>query len=224
MSEIGNLTLRGIAYEEDRLNKEDAWLLFASFAGDVERTAVAVNVSPSTILKVADDEGWLTRLAPIIALRKSSKPGDLERALNRSLNYVQAHKFRMVVERVIHRLTGMDADEMEEYMFSKIGCEGIRERSLTTRALADLASAMEKAQSMTYQALSDTSSDRAKRKDDPGAEGSAGEMHTLIAAAMGKVRGSKTPRAMLFDAQLAVAAEIAPKVVRPPADDTHVPE
>jgi len=206
------------------IDRENAWLLFASFAGDIERTALALNVPAVAILRVADDEGWLARLKPIIDLKKSGRPGDIERALNRAVNYVQAHKFRIIVERTLQRITNMDVAEFEHYMLTKAGKEG-REDCLTTRPLADLAAALEKAHAMSYQALEDTSSDRAKRKEVQ-SEVSAGDMYAKMAEAMSKIKGSKSPRNLLLDAQLAAAEEMAPACIKKttPADDTHTEE
>lgn len=224
MSEI---TVKGIEYEAAKIDRENAWLLFASFAGDIERTALAINVSPKTVLLMADEEGWLERLKPIILLRKSSKPGDLERALNRAVNYVQAHKFRLFIERILHRLTEMDARELDSYLLSVVDNRtGQRVDRLTTRPLADLAAALEKAQAMTYQALGDTGTDRVHRKEDVNAEVSAGELSVAIANAMAKIGGSTSIRAQLFDTQLKAAEEIAATVIRPvkPVDDTYHPD
>lgn len=201
--------LQLIAEAAVHLDRENAWLLFASFAGDVERTAIALNVPAVAVLKVAEDEGWLARLAPIIALTKTKRPGDLERAINRALNYVQAHTFRLIVERTIQRVTNMGVEEFERYMLSKLGKEGM-EPALNTRPLADLASALEKAHAMTYAALEDTSADRVKRKDTQ-TEVSATDMYAKMAEAMSKVNGSKAPRALLFDAQLEAAGTLAVK-------------
>lgn len=213
------------------LDREQVFLLYATFCGDVEKTAHAVKVSPVTILAVADEEKWNEQLRAIIELKKSNRPGDLERAINRALNFAQAHRFRMFLERVIQKVCGMSGEEFEAYLFEKHNAkDGSTYRSLTTRALADLASALEKAQSMTYHALNDTAQERVKRKDVEGGDGvAAGDMHSRIAAAMSKVRGSTTPRAQLFDAQLEIAegetlraVTVAEKVTSNPNDnDDH---
>ena len=56
------------------IDRENAFLLYATFCGDIERTAHALNVPAVAVLKVADEEGWQTRLGPIIALKKSTRP------------------------------------------------------------------------------------------------------------------------------------------------------
>jgi hypothetical protein len=204
------------------IDREQAFLLFATFTGDIARTAHALDVPAAAVLKMAEEEGWMNKLGPILALKKSSKPGDVERAINRALNFVQSHRMRLFIQRVITRLTGMNETEFEEYLFVSNGKDGTKK--LTTRALADLASALEKAQSMTYLALNDTAQDRAKRKEGDGdSEVSAGDLHAQISAGLAAVRASATPRAQLFDAQLAQAEEIAKQARKPlsPLDDDN---
>ena len=209
--------------DEAELDRENAFLLYATFCGDVERTAHALGVSAVTVLKVADDEGWANKLGPILALKKSSRPGDVERAINRALNFVQAHRMRVFLSRVVHKITGFTDDEFNEYLLErKTDKEGkTTSERLTTRSLADLASAMEKAHSLTYMALSDTAQDRTKRKEaDDDSDVSAGNLHAKIAAGLASVRESTSPRAQLFDAQLSEAENLK----KPAADDSYTVE
>lgn len=200
-----------------RFDRENAFQLYATFAGDIERTAHALNVRPIDILKVSDDEGWAIKLQPIFELKKSKRPGDIDRGLNRARNFVQALRMTMFLERVLKKLMDMDPDELNEYLFQvvrtkhKDGSES-EERKLSTRALADLTSAIEKAHAMSYLALNDTVQDRTKRQehtDDPDA---LGALNVAVAQAMASVLQSSTPRAVLFDAQLKLAQNVVPPV------------
>jgi hypothetical protein len=203
------------------IDRENAFLLYATFTGDLERTAHALNVRACDVLLMADEEKWNEKLKPILDLKKSTKPGDIERAINRALNFVQAHRMRMVIERVIKRLSGMNDAELEEYMFSEhaLGKEGNRHmyKKLTTRALADLASAIEKCHAMSYAALNDSAPERGRRKDDSDPV-AAGDMHVKIAEAMQKAAESKTVRAQLFDAQVAIGQQTTDTPIMPPSD------
>lgn len=193
-----------------RIDRENAFLLYAAFCGDLERTAHALNVRPMDVLRMADDEKWNDKLRGILELKKSGKPGDIERAINRALNFVQAHRMRMVIERVLKRLTDMDLDELEQYLLQgKVSKDGDVERKLSTRAIADLASALEKCHAMTYAALNDSAPERVKRNDREAEAMSAGEMHVRIAEAMQRAGASHSPRAQLFDAQIAIAEQSA---------------
>jgi hypothetical protein len=189
------------------IDRENAFLLYATFCGDAVRTAAAINVPVRVVLAVAQEENWTRQLAPILELKKSNHPGDVERAVNRALNFVQAHKMRLFLQRVIARVTGMTSEELEEYLMTQDSKDGTRSvKKLSTRALADLASAMEKVQTLTYAALSDGVQERMRRKEED-STGSASEMHLQISKAFAEVRASDTPRAALFDAQLSIAQE-----------------
>lgn len=205
-----------------QLDREQAFLLYATFCGDVEKTAHALNIRAVDVLRVVDEEGWNEKLKSIIELKKSGRPGDIERAINRALNFVMAHKFRLFLERVLFRITGMEAEEFEQYLLTNETKDGSFKR-LSTRALADLASAMEKAQAMTYMALNDSSPERVKRKQTEDDSTAGGELHARIAEAMSRVREAKTPRAQLLDAQIAMGNKIVkelPKSTPPnPLDD-----
>jgi hypothetical protein len=196
-----------------RFDRENAFQLFAMFAGDVERTAHSLNVRPIDVLRTAEDEGWLLKLQPILELKKSKRPGDIDRGLNRARNFVQALRLTMFLERVLKKLMDMPQDEMEEYLFQvvktkhKDGTES-EERKLSTRSLADLTSAIEKAHAMSYLALNDTVQDRTKRQEHSEDPDALGALNVAVAQAMASVLQSNTPRALIFDAQLKLAQSI----------------
>lgn len=196
-------------------DREQAFQLYATFCGDVERTAHALGIRPVDVLRAAEELGWNNKLANIIALKKSARPGDIERGINRAQNFVQAHKFRLFVERVIRKLTGLTEAEFQEYIFEAKDKEGMTVSKLSTRAIADLASAMEKCQSMTYLALSDTAQDRAKREEAVDDSASGGHLHAQIAAAMAEAGKDTSPRAHLLDAQLQQAGDIVKDMTKP---------
>lgn len=211
-------------------DRGQAFLIYATFTGDIERTAVALNVSPVAVLRVADEENWAEKLKPILELKKSNKPGDMERAINRALNFVQAHKFRMFLERIILRITDMPADEFEKYLLSDayVNSRGnVVDSKFNTRALADLASAMEKCHAMTYSALNDTAPERARRKTDTDSQNAA-DFHVKLADAMQKAAASNTPRVKLLEAQILVGdklreqgREVAETPTNPLDNDEH---
>jgi len=202
------------------IDRENAFMLYAAFTGDLERTAAALGVRPMDVLRVAQEEEWDEKLKPILDLKKSSKPGDVNRAINRALNFVQSHKLRMVIERIIRRLTGMTPEELEEYLFTtSTGKGGEKISKLSTRAVADLASALEKCHAMTYAALNDSMPERAKRNEGDGGV-DAGDMHAKIAEAMRKAAASKSPHAQVFDARLSAAQA---EIVQPTPEPQDVP-
>jgi hypothetical protein len=200
------------------IDRESAFMLYASFAGDVEKTAHALGVSPVAVLAIVDEDKWLDKLRVIIELKKSGRPGDLERGINRALNFVMAHRYRLFLERVVSRLVRLTDCDLEHELFpsvERLGKDGAVqsiERKMNTRALADLAAALEKCHAMTYAALNDSTSERVKRKDTDGND-SVTDMHAKIAQAMAQVGSSDTLRARLFDAQIAKAQALPSEAV-----------
>jgi len=193
--------------EKFYFDRQQAFLIYAKFTGDVEKTAHSLNVSPLDIISIAKSEGWDDKLAAIIKLKKSGKPGDIERGINRALNFVQAHRMRCFLERMVCKLENMSDEELFEYCFQetvKQGKDGsvTKTKGITTRPFADLASALEKVHATTYAALSDTAADRTARKEQQaGEETTTQEIHSAISKAMAEARAN-TPAGLLFDAQL----------------------
>lgn len=200
----------------DSFDRGQAFLVFSTMCGDVERTAACLNVRAVDILRAAEEENWLEKLKPIIELSKSDKKGSVEKAINRALNFAQCHRMRLFIERIINRVSAFSDEDLDDYIFHKnTAKDGSQIKSLTTRAVADLSAALEKIQALTYLALNDGTQARLKReeKDDDGA--SVGDLSVQIAKAMASVRASSTPRAQLLDAQLEVGQSLAKEATRP---------
>lgn len=204
---------------EASLDRKQVFLLYATLCGNVAQTAAALNMSEATIQRLVDEDGWETKIESIVALKKSGKPSEVERAINRAINFCQAHRLRLFVERVLQKLTDMTDAEIEDYIFcseipAKGGKPGATVAKLNTRPIADLVAAAEKAQSLSYAALGDSPTERIKREaftNDKVGE-SASEIGAKIAAAMQEVVASESPRALLFDAQLREAQTVENKV------------
>jgi len=180
------------------LDIENIFLLYATFCGDVERTAHACNRTPSEIISLASVHGWNEKLRGIIELKRSGKPGDVERAINRALNFVQAHKFRLFLERVLRDIYALDsAYLMELLVVGSVDKDGNKSHKLSTRAFADLAAALEKCQAMTYLALGDSAGERKGREEAADSEASGVSLHSKLAALM----ANNSPSAALADSQ-----------------------
>lgn len=209
------------------IDRSQAFLLFSANCGDIEKTAHALGVPPVALLRVADEEGWVGRLGPILEKMKSQRPGDIERGINRALSFTQAHRFRLVLERALRMMTNWSDQEMEDYLLPQSHTkDGLPDqRKISTRWAADFATSLEKCHSMAYAALNDTATERVRRKDET-PENSALDLHARIAQAMSGAGGTKTPRGLLFDAQLEVAADVAKQAVvpKPVVDDTYTPD
>lgn len=199
---------------------ENAFLLYAVFCGDVARTAHALSVSPELVTQLAVEHGWDRKLKPIIDLKASTRAGDVERAVNRAMNFVQAHRMRLFLERVLRQLSGLSITDLGSFLFpievkGRQGFEKIHQ-SLSTRSLADLASALEKCHTMTYLALNDTATERKERKEEGNDDATAAETHIRLAAAMA-ASGGGSLQSRVADAQLQIAQEFARVDLHPPS-------
>lgn len=194
-----------LAAELVRTDREQAYLLFATFCGAPVPVAKALGVSPQAVMRMAAEGGWAEKLRPILELHQgAAKPADVERAVNRALNWVQANRLRIVIERTVKLLYGLTAEELEA-QFTESAGEG--RTKFSVRVLADLAAAMEKAQMLTYAALNDTATERGKRGPEP--EGlSASALQAQVSQAMDAVLRDQSPRAQMFDAQLEIAQNV----------------
>lgn len=193
---------------------EKGFQLFTMFCGDIEKTAHALHIEPALVIEVSTKEKWMERLKPLFEMQKSARPGDIERSINRAMNFVQAHRLRLCVNRMVDKLTAMTDEELFEYCLEtqtrkeKETGDLVVTKKIVTRPFADLASAMEKAQALTYQALNDTTTERVKRAENPGEFHSAADLHAELSKRMAEVRASESPTALLMDFQIQQAEQI----------------
>ena len=175
---------------------EEIFRLYATFAGDLERTALACHRPVDEIAEMAEVGKWQRRIAVLIKLNQSGTPGDVDRGVNRALNFVQADRLRSLIEKVVRMLTNMSETEMCEHLLSvTTDSFGNTTSRILTRPFADLATALEKCHAMTYQALSDTATDRKDRRESEDKHATAGEMHMALVDAFNKVRDQQ-PKAL----------------------------
>lgn len=163
---------------------EQIFLLFAAFGGDIFRCAHACGLPPEDITQYAEQGKWLERIRALIELKKGEKGPDVERGISRAVNFVQANKYRLIIERIIRGLDRMETNELIEHFVSrKVDSAGQAViTGFNLRPLADIASAMEKTHWMTYQALLDAPQDRAGRREKVKDDGAAeDDIHAKIA-------------------------------------------
>lgn len=165
---------------KNKLDVSQILLTYVALVGDVVKTAEALNLDPEVVQKLADAEGWQTKIQRITLLAGSGRPGDFERAQNRALAFVQGHRIRSLLDGIITRFADMTPEEIVEAITvrSEKGA-----KQISARFLVDLAAAAEKAHHMTYAALGDTATDRAKRDSEPD-EMNASALHAAVLASL----------------------------------------
>ena len=173
---------------------EEIFRLYAMFVGDLERTAIAANLPIDEVADMATAGQWHKRIAVLIKLQQSGIPGDTERGVNRAINFIQAEKLRTLIERILTMLVNASATELVYNLLAvTTDKEGNTTTRIVTRPFADLATALEKAHAMTYQALNDTATDRKDRRETDDKNATAGEMHMALVDAFAKVRAGTPP-------------------------------
>lgn len=204
---------------EGRADEGQIFMLFASFGGDIFKTGRACGVAPETVAELAEENHWLDRIRELIEVRKGDKGGDIERNVSRAMNFVQANRYRLFLERVIRKLDRMPDtdlwDQLTVYKYDRHG--NLVSKALSLKLFADIATALEKVHWMTYQSLLDTQQDRAgrreKNKDDDTTEE---DIHARIARTFaGMVDNS--PAEQLKIAQVTQVADII-KDIKPPVN------
>jgi len=187
---------------KNKLDVSQILLTYVALVGDVEKTAAALELDPEIVQKLADAEGWSVKIQRITLMAKSGRPGDFERAQNRALCFVQGHRVRSLIDRVITRFSGMTDEEICAEITAQ-GKNGVRH--VSARFFTDLAAAAEKAHSMTYAALGDTATDRAQRDTEPD-EMNASALHAAVIASLNSP-GNSTKPADAIVRELAIEAQ-----------------
>ena len=149
---------------KNRIDVSAVLLTYVATVGDVHKTATALDLDPATVRQLASQEGWDAKIQRVTMLSKSGRPGDWERASNRALCWVQGHRIRSLIDRVILHFEDMSEAEVCAEI-TATGKNGVRH--VSARFFTDLAAAAQRAHEMTYAALGDTATDRSNREDEP---------------------------------------------------------
>lgn len=163
--------------DKTKLDVSQIFLVYMAVVGDVDKTALSLDLDPKIVQSLAQSEGWSEKIRRISYISKSSKPGEWERAQNRALNFVQAHRVRSLIDRLINHFAEQTPEEMVEKNKS-------REDLPSAKFLSDLLSAAEKAHHLSYAALGDTVAEREGRVDEEGNSVSAATIHASLIAAL----------------------------------------
>jgi hypothetical protein len=171
-----------MAIDKAKTDVSAIFLTYMALVGDVERTALAFNLDPADVSKLAESEGWAEKIRRVSLMSKSGKPGDFERAQNRALCFVQAHQIRTLVNRLSKQLLGIECDEDFLQKISVSDKNGFSR--VSAKVLTDLCTAAEACHRMSYAALGDTVSERLERVDEKGEATNVSEVHAAIIAAL----------------------------------------
>jgi hypothetical protein len=161
--------------DKNLLDVSQIFQTFLAFSGDVGKTSVALNIDVDTIQNLAASENWAAKISEWTKLREGD-PRDVQVQVNRAVNYVQAHRMRSVIDKIISHLSGKSAEEVIDMLTT----QGKHGSSFSSRPLTDLVKAAEACQLMTQRALGDTV---AERPETP-TEGKGSRVALLVMNAM----------------------------------------
>ena len=174
------------------------FLHFVASVGDVERTALACDLDPEIVRQLALSEGWAEKIKLLSLTSKSSglQAGEFERMQNRAMAWVQGHRLRQVLDRVICKLHEMPESELIDEITTK-DKEG--SKRMSARLFTDLATSLETVNGLCFAALGDTVPER--KPQSAGGAHTAAELHaSLIAALNGPGAKAKPSDALIVEA------------------------
>lgn len=156
-------------------------MCYASFSGDIEKTAISAKVPADIIRSLEHDFDWQTKLR---RLKSGAGVSDAEKTANRAVNYLQAQRLRDVLEESLRLLEEPDelVKMLVHFKYTKEG--DVDTLAVNPKALLDLTKALESVQNMSYRALGDklpTQADTVNEKD-KGVASSVSSVRDVIAA------------------------------------------
>ena len=137
------------------LNVASIFEHYLTFSGDAAKTAVALNLDVQDVRDLATSERWADKVEAWTSLQQGGSQ-DVQVQINRAINYVQSHRMRSVLDKLVSHLSTKTADELVD-MLTATSKNG---NAFSTRALTDLVKGIEACQLMTARALGDTVAER----------------------------------------------------------------
>ena len=203
--------------DKRRIDVSKVFLCYVATIGDVERTALACDLDPEVVRELALSEDWNVKVKRLrLASKGSGEAADeFARLQNRALAWVQAHRLRDVLDRVVMKLSEQTDDEL---------IAGITETAkdgstkLNARVFSDLSKALETVNGLAFASLGDTIPER--KAATGGAGQATADLHSALVAALNGGLAKRTPSDVLVAeatrkalADVAVDVEVIPSVV-----------
>lgn len=186
--------------DKSKLDVSQIFLIYMTVVGDIDKCAMALDLDPAIVASLASSEGWSEKIRRISLISKSGKPGEWERAQNRALNFVQAHRVRSLLDRMITHYASMTGEQLANVFCSEHSTKeggGIRIKTPSAKFLSDLMCAAERAHHLSYAALGDTVIEREARIDEEGNSVSAASLHASLIAALNSPASAELSAEML---------------------------
>src|SRR5437660_1049844 len=128
---------------------------FVTFLGDADKTALALEIDSAIVRNLAVAENWSAKLKQWNEV-VDGDPKTTQIQINRAVCFVQAHRLRTVLDKVVGKLHAMSPDEL----VAALTVETKHGPEFKTRALTDLIKGAEAVQLMSMRSLGDTADER----------------------------------------------------------------
>ena len=169
------------APNKNLLDVSQIFQTYLTFGGDVERTALAVGMQPVEVRTLAQSERWADKLSLWNEFQAGDKK-ELQIQINRAVNYVQAHRLRTIIDKVVTELSAKDGKGLIDLLTEVHSGEKSSSEKFSARALTDLVKGAETCQLMTQRALGDTNGASASDAPTDGSSIALSVMKAMAAA------------------------------------------
>ena len=132
---------------------------YLTFGGDAPRTALACGLTRQELQGMVNAGGWDAKVKDWTTIKEGST-ADESVKISRAVSFVQAHRLRGLVDKVVTKLSALEPDELMDLMCSKTRRDGETLTTFSAKPLAELCKAAELAQGMAARALGDTTAER----------------------------------------------------------------
>lgn len=131
----------------------EVFAVYLQQGANAQRTALTLKIPVAEVEGLVKQHGWDVKVKEYTGGIENPTLEDFQRGqrgLNRAINYIQAHRLRDLVERIVQKLN--DKETLEEYTTIRTK-DGFR-RDL--KPIRELAEAARTAQELSYRALGDS--------------------------------------------------------------------
>lgn len=163
------------------IDSAQVFLVYMSTVGDVSKTALKCDLDPNVVRELAEHFQWTEKIKRVSLLSKTGRPDDYAKAVNRALNFAQAHMMRSLVQNVLDHLAKMESSELLDTLTTTDNKGRI---TYSAKFLSDLAAASEKAHHLSYLALADEVANRGNGESEKEAGISNAALHASVLNAL----------------------------------------
>lgn len=138
-----------LSTEAGQLDQVKVYNFYVTFAGDIERTAIALSIDPDLVAELANTHGWHQKVKALAMLPTTGSEESIQ--VNRTVNFAQARRLRDIVDNVAQELFSTP-EQTRKTLTVPVKGGGTQ---LSAKPVTELVKAAEAVHAMTYRALGD---------------------------------------------------------------------